>query len=252
MKTELIKYYEDKKRNMLYFYAAIWFLLTLFMFFKLDTIVLDLITRAKQLQPDWILLEKDRIMLKIIAYLIDLFLPTSLIWTLYLFRLRYHNKEGWKKHFPQYDISGKWKDTTTYTNMVVDDGWVATDKIARKLKNKGWYNGAGNPAIPSMVIISQTCQEIQIEVSHGDGFVWKSLSANWYEDSLVILYEVIYNEELRKRGYPQLRHGFEKMQIDGNNLSLKDKPQKMTGYFWHCIANDGKPILMGDVIYERM
>ncbi len=194
----------------------------------------------------WLLSDGSRNIIEFISLLIGFLLPALLSWTVYFKRLEYHDREGWKKHFPQFDISGEWQDQTVYTNMIDNNQWVSTDKMAEKLKEKGW-SSENLPAIPSSVIIMQTCRKIKIDVSNGAGFTWRSLSAEWSDDSLKILYEVTYNEVLRNKGYPQQRYGYEKMHIDKNGLTQKDKPKKMTEQFWHCIAGDSKAIFMGDI-----
>lgn len=251
--TELLKYYDEKRSEMLNFYSIIWFAVTVISFLFLERIVTGFIAWIDTVvvaDLSWLLTDKYQSIINLIILLVDFFLPASLIWTIYCKRLDYIDKEGWKRHFPQNDISGEWLDHTTYTDMIKSTGWVDVDKIADKLKDKNWTD-ENTPAVPSSVIISQTCHIIRIEVSHGAGFTWRSLSATWADDSLKILYEVTYNNVLRNKGYPQQRFGFEKMSIDRNGLAANQKPQQMVGQFWHCIANDGKPVLMGDVTYKR-
>ena len=49
--------------------------------------------------------------------------PTSIILVLYYSICDHINKKHWKKKFPQYDISGEWKDTTKYTKCLDSRGW---------------------------------------------------------------------------------------------------------------------------------
>ena len=250
--TELMEYYKQRQKVLLNVYAVLWFTVSGISFLFLDQILISALTCLNSfVNLGWLLVDESRIFIKFIAFFIDFCLPASLIWRLYLYHLDYHNKEGWKKHFPQYDINGVWVDQTIYTNMIHDNQWISTDTMADKLKDMGWSSENSLPVIPSSVVIMQTCQMIKIGISDGKGFMWRSLSAEWNDDSLKILYEVTYNNVLRNIGYPQQRYGFEKVHIDGADPQKKSKPERMTGQFWHCIADDGKPILMGDVTYVR-
>ncbi|MBQ4600352.1 MAG: hypothetical protein IJB17_01820 [Oscillospiraceae bacterium] len=166
----------------------------------------------------------------------DFLAPTSITAGIYFFVLKYVNEKGWKKKYPQYDIDGEWSDTTTYSKRLDSNGWT-------ELKDT---------KIPSPVIFKQTCKTIEVRSSIGEKFIWYSLLADWDDRGAIrIFYMVEYTAELQRQGYPESRRGYEQMTIDRSGLMPNQKPNKMVGKFWHCLASDGKPIFMGDVIYTR-
>lgn len=185
---------------------------------------------------EWVNQGNEQILYYIFDLLIDFAAPTTITVILFSVSLNYINQNGWKKKFPQYDVNGEWADITTYIKGLNGRGWINLEQ-----KN-----------VPSPVQIKQTCQTIEVLPSIGENFVWHSLSADWdNNNNLKILYEVEYYGKLQKEGYPEKRIGYESMRIDMNKLSTDNRPCKMVGKFWHCISDDGKPIYMGDVVYER-
>jgi len=149
--------------------------------------------------------------------------------------LMYVNNKRWKKKYPEYDVSGKWDNVSTYTHEAVIVG----------------NTGKGCPSPASVETnIKQTCHSIEIEVFSNNELSWHSILADWNDKKyLEILYKVDYKEIKRKQGSPNERFGYEKMRIhtppDG------EKPKMMSGDFWHCVENDGKPMYMGAVTYTR-
>lgn len=184
---------------------------------------------------NWINENKD-----IIKYAINLLLgfvtPTSLSVGVYFTILNYVDKRGWKKKFPNYDIGGEWNDETRYIKMLDSKGWKTPNDVT----------------IPSPVRIEQTCRSVKISMSVGNDFTWYSLLADINEQgTLEIFYKVEYNTALQKKGFPQCRYGYERMNIQLTNGGEKEIPHIMKGKFWHCLSSDGKPIYMGDVTYTR-
>lgn len=226
---ELKNYYETWKKRLQCFIIPVWFVLAL-LFFLLDKGISFCLEQANFLQQ-----ENDEFIKYIIALLVDFLAPTSIVYFVYNSILKYINTKGWKKAFPQYDIGGKWKDITTYTNKLDGSGWDSSKKSN----------------IPSPVIIEQTCLSIKIANSVGDDFSWHSIMSEFSENELKIFYIVEYSTRLQnEEHYPEKRFGFEKMKIC-ECFKTSGKPKKMSGQFWHCIANDDRPFFMGDVIYER-
>lgn len=79
-----------------------------------------------------------------------------------------------------------------------------------------------------------------------------SILADWDErNNLNILYKAIYYDSLQEQGFPESRFGYEELHIDKHGLTTGQKPRKIIGKFWHCLSRDGKPVFMGDVVYER-
>lgn len=159
------------------------------------------------------------------------FAPTGISVVIYSGILNRINKKGWKKKFPNLDLDGKWTESTTYAKCF---GGQYAERVAS-----------------SPVHICQTCQNIEVKPSIGKGFEWHSIIADINNSCLEILYKVEYSDNLQYEGYPERRFGYESMHIDFSELSPKGKPCKMIGKFWHCVADDGKPMYMGDVVYER-
>ena len=172
----------------------------------------------------------------ILDLLLDFIAPTAIVFFLYNIALKYVDEKGWKKKYPEFDISGSWKDTTYYTQYLDKNGLSSIDTKHSEL---------------SPVIIEQTCREVKIKDSVGKGFKWYSLLCDWNGTNLDILYTVEYYASLQEKGYPEKRYGFESMCIDEKNQQSKERPRKMVGKFWHCCSADGKPVYMGDVMYER-
>lgn len=172
----------------------------------------------------------------ILDLLLDFIAPASIVVFLYNIALKYVDEKGWKKKYPEFDISGRWKDTTYYTQYLDKRGLSSINTKHSEL---------------SPVIIEQTCRKVRIKDSIGEGFKWYSLLCDWNGSNLDILYTVEYYAPLQKKGYPEKRYGFESMCIDKKNQQSKERPRKMVGKFWHCCSADGKPIYMGDVTYER-
>ncbi len=235
---ELKEYYKKRADIVLICCLAFWFILAISYYFFSTTISDWIISEANNQNNIWIQQDNLSLIQFTANFFLGLIAPTTLVSIIYKFFLKYIDEKGWKKKFPQYNISGEWLDTTTYTKALTNTGW-----------NEFYPN---NKNIPSTIIIKQTCRTIHIPPSHGKNFTWHSLSANWDEyNNLIILYEVEYFSDLQNKGYPESRIGFEKMQIDTSNQSAHNYPQRMAGKFWHCISDDQKPIYMGDVVYER-
>ncbi len=75
--------------------------------------------------------------------------------------------------------------------------------------------------------------------------------ADWDEhNKLRIFYCVNYFKELKEKGFPEERLGYECMSIKDYDKETK-KPIKMIGTFHHCVSDDGKPFFLGDVVYSR-
>lgn len=230
----LMDYYNKWKNRLLLYYFLVWivFVLIGYLFNQLISGVLTMLATNSQIS--WITIYN----LDFIEYFVSLFVeiaaPTSVTIALYNYTLKYINEKGWKKKFPQYDISGEWSDITTYTKQIDDSGW-------KKLNGK---------TVLSPVIIRQKCNKVEVKTSVGNDFKWYSLLADWDNKSaLRIFYTVEYYGKLQKKGYPESRIGYECMDIF--EYGKDNKPCKMVGKFWHCISDDGKPIFMGDVVYKR-
>lgn len=172
----------------------------------------------------------------LLTVLIDFIAPTSITIGMYFGILKYVNEKGWKRKYPQYDIDGEWDDITTYTRELCGSGW-------KDLNRDG---------VPSPVHIKQTCQSIKIESSVGEDFEWHSLLADWDDsNSIRIFYIVEYYANLQTKGYPERRMGYEYMTVDRRSVAPNKKPTKLVGKFWHCLADDGKPMYKGDATYTR-
>jgi hypothetical protein len=159
-------------------------------------------------------------------------IPPSIVFLGYRFLLDHINKECWKKKYPQYNVSGEWEGTTTYTGKF-DEKFTHVQYVKKSIVN-----------------IVQTCESIKIEPSIGKDFECHSIAAEWGDDkSLNILYKVEYKENSRSKGYSERRSGYESMHIEKSDFK---EALKMSGKFWHCVADDKKPMYMGDVIYKRI
>ncbi len=233
---ELKKYYEKWKNKLLAFIIPFWLLFSMIFWVINEGVREFLLKCANDPQIIYITNENIYIVEYIFSFIIDILAPTSIVIMVYLCSLKYINEKGWKKKFPQYDISGEWHDITTYTKEFDKNGW--------KMLN--------NSSVSSPVCIKQTCNTVSITSSVGKEFKWYSLIADWNNTgALEIFYKVEYFDNLQKKGYPEERRGFECMDIYREGMSEKERPTKMIGKFWHCISSDGKPMYMGDVIYER-
>lgn len=239
----LAEYYKKCESKLLTWSIASWALLTLFCNIirndLSDVITNCLVKLAANLSIKWLssILNwfASNLIQEIIIWLFAWVTPTSIILALYHFIGEYINTKYWKKKYPQYDISGEWRDTTQYSKSLDNDGWkdVVNESI-------------------STVQIEQSCKTIKVKPSDGIGFTWQSILVDWDNDgNLNILYTVEYKDKLQRQGYPERRYGYERMHIDTTGLSMNQKPQRMVGKFWHCISFDGMPIHMGDVTYER-
>lgn len=235
---ELKDYYEKSKRKWLKWCMLAWTFFTIIFNFIKEVISNSFTTWATNPNVTWINLNSEKYFQEVLTLVFVCVAPTTIALTSYFAILNYINKIGWKKKFPQNDVSGEWLDTTTYTKSLGDqkDGWVMSNKVS----------------ISSPIHIEQTCQTVKVKPSIGIAFEWHSILADWDDkNNLNILYTVEYNESLQEKEYPERRTGYEKMSIDTVGLSAKQKPRKMVGKFWHCLSWDGKPMHMGDVIYER-
>lgn len=233
---ELKKYYKNCKNKIFVGSIACWLIFSMVFSFLNEELTKLLIKLANDPEITYITNYNIDIIKYIISIVIDIFAPTSLVIALYIFTLKYIDEKRWKKKFPQYDISGEWHDITTYTQKIDENGWKTLN----------------NQSVPSPVCIKQTCNTVSVTSSIGEDFKWYSLIADWNDrGALEIFYKVEYFANLQKEGYPEERRGFECMDICRDSMHGKEKPSKMIGKFWHCISFDGKPMYMGDVIYER-
>lgn len=234
--TELKDYYNKWKDKLLLLSIPCWLILAV-VFFPINDIFSGLLAGWAD-NPDikYITQNNEQIFYYIFSLLLDFLAPTTITVILFSCCINYIDQKGWKKKFPQYDVSGEWLDITKYTKSFDQSGWT-------ELKQNN---------VPSPVRIKQTCQTIEVLPSIGDDFAWHSLSAAWdSSNNLKILYEVEYYGSLREKGYPEKRIGYESMRIYETGLDADRPPCKMVGKFWHCICDDGKPVYMGDVVYER-
>lgn len=240
--VKLQEYYEDQQSKLFRWSIAIWMLLTMIMTWAggvFSIWMADGFAKwASSPQVSSILgSEATRTFVQGIGrWLFALIAPTAIVFGLYRRSCRKADTKWWKKKYPEYDIDGEWLDTTTYTRSVTEYGW-------------------NTPAIgtsQSTVRFRQTCSKVEIQPSDGDGFMWQSIAMSWDEqDAIHILYQVTYTELLKKKGYPAGRVGYERMHVDRSGLAPKEKPSRMSGHFYHCVADDSKPMYLGDVVYER-
>ena len=226
MQQKLMEYYEEQQKKLFTWSIVVWILMTVFMAW------LEVVLRVEISK-----LTSSEIVKEALKILLALVTPTTIVWLTYSYILKIVDTKWWKRKYPQYDISGKWQDITTYEQALDSNGW-------KKIQI---------PPKPSTVIFEQTCRHLKILPSDGKGFSWGSIAIYWdNQEDLHILYQVRYKSVTQQQNYPERRIGYELMHIDRTELSEKQKPHKMRGQFWHCIAQDGKPMYLGDVVYERM
>lgn len=232
---KLREYYEKQEKRLRVVAILSWFLLT-FLFKELNDFVADFLNNYVQGEIEMLNLVRIAYVQLFFEILIDLVAPASIVIVAYNCMLKYVDEKGWKKRFPQYDISGEWNDITTYSQFMDKSGLSDVDKDKK---------------VKSPVSIEQTCHKITITTSVGSDFKWYSILCDWNNGNLDILYAVEYFYTLQQQGYPAKRYGYERMSIDMKERCTKQRPNKMVGQFWHCCSADGKPVYMGDVIYER-
>lgn len=232
---ELKDYYNNWRRKLQVLSVPIWLLLSL-IFLNLNELITEYMNKWANNEINVITKENLLVFKLILDLLLDFIAPTSIVILFYSLVLKYVDEKGWKKKYPEYDISGKWRDVTYYTQYLDKKGLSNIDTKHNEL---------------SPVIIEQTCRKVRIKDSIGDGFKWYSLLCDWNGSNLDILYTVEYFSSLQQRGYPEKRYGYECMCIDTKDQQPKESPRKMVGKFWHCCSADGKPVYMGDVTYER-
>ena len=234
MKT-LKKYYAESKKKLICYCIPLWLIL-LHMCFALNVIFADIMMGFAQKNTVTVILNHMDFFKYLLSLAIGFCSPTGITIAIYYVVLNYINKKRWKKRFPEFDISGTWIDNSYYT---------------RKLGEKGWEQ-LRNEAVPAPVIIEQTCESVSVKMSVGEDFRWYSLLAVWNDNNeLEIFYRADYYTRLQEKGYPEFRIGYECMSVCTEALDEEKRPCKMKGKFWHCISYDGKPMYMGDVIYER-
>ena len=231
---ELKKYYEKSKNKWLSITAFSWTALTM-----LFSIIKD---AAFAFINSWAVNQNftsENYIQSLINFIFAYVAPTTAALIFYFAVIDYINKKGWKKKFPQHDISGEWNGTIFFRKSLDS-------------KNGGWDTSIKkNEHTP--VIIEQTCNTIKIKPSIGKNIEWHSIMAAWDEKGILnILYKVEYYEPLQEKNFPESRFGYETLSIDRTGLSPKQKPDKMSGKFRHCISYDDKPLFMGDVEYERI
>lgn len=149
--------------------------------------------------------------------------------------LKYVNEKGWKKKFPEYDLSGEWMETTSYNDVITSQS-----------------PGSAGRTLSSKVIIEQDCNHISIKNSPGPHFTWYSITADIGEDDcLNILYKVEYIHQVQRDfNYPEDRVGYERMHVV--KWGPDGRPTRMEGTYRHCVSNDGKPSFTGSVEYVRV
>ncbi|MCM1232498.1 MAG: hypothetical protein NC489_20435 [Ruminococcus flavefaciens] len=234
--TELKNYYNKWREKLMLLSIPCWLILVLVFSCINDIFSRCLAYWVNNPNITYINQSNEMFFYSIFNLFLDFVAPTTITVILFSRCLNYINQKGWRKKFPQYDVSGEWLDMTRYTKSFDQNGWT-------ELKQNN---------VPSPVRIKQTCQTIEVLPSTGKDFTWYSLSADWDDsNSLKILYEVEYYGHLREKGYPEKRIGYESMRICENGSDTGKQPHKMVGKFWHCICDDGKPIYMGDVEYKR-
>lgn len=232
---ELKEYYEQWKHKIFWICISIGIILSILFFMLSNYLVEGLQNIINNDTLSYINSENEVVFKFFLQYFLGLFAPGGIVFFIYTKVLKYINENAWKKRFPNYNIDGKWDDISKYTGEFSKNGYKA-------LKGK---------KVPSPVIIKQTCKDIKIEPSVGKDFTWESLMAFLDGQRLKIFYKVEYKNSLQIDGYPEYRIGYEEMVIDMSNLSRNQKPNKLSGQFWHCVQNDSKPMYMGDVIYRR-
>jgi len=225
---ELKDYYEKSKRKWFSITVSAWVILVI-----IFNIIAKLLSNSV---TTTCITDQDVINnIEFLIVFLSALVPTTAALVFYFSILDYVNKEGWRKKFPQYDINGEWSGTISFTKSISSTGWDTNNK---------------NESIP--VHIEQTCNTLRIKPSGSDNMRFYSILADWDErDRLNILYKAEYYKNLRKQDFPECRLGYEELHIDTQGLTLKEKPLKITGTFRHCLTDDGKPIYMGDVVYER-
>jgi len=229
---ELKNYYEKSKKKWFYITVSVWVILT--MIFSVMEKAFSKLVTIWAINQDLI----SESYIQVLFVFLSALVPTTIVFVSYFSILNYIDQKGWKKKFPQYDISGKWLGTVDFTESINDGGIWSTSKETSK---------------STAVNIVQTCNTIKIEPSFGDDMVFYSILADWDEmGSLNIFYKAEYYKPLQKQGFPAFRYGYERLYIDTTDLPPKEKPLKIKGDFRHCLSDDGKPIFMGDVTYERV
>lgn len=232
---ELKDYYKKCKRNIRMLLVPTWLFLYIISSYLND--ILSVFLNKCAINEIGIITQENLLIFNLILdVLLDFIAPTTIIVSVYGLLLRYIDKKAWKKKYPQFDISGKWNDTTYYTRYLDANGLSV---INREHK-------ASSP-----VIIEQTCHKVSIQDSIGKSFKWYSILCDWNSNNLDILYAVEYYSSLQEKGYSEKRYGYECMCIDTKEMNNTEKPSRMVGKFWHCCSSDGKPVYMGDVVYER-
>lgn len=232
---ELKNYYNKRKNFLQVILVPVWLLLCI-IFSKINDFIAALFYEFTTNKIGIITTENLFVFELILDVLLDLIAPTTIIFLVYGKLLQYIDEKAWKKKYPQFDISGNWNDTTYYTRNLDTNGLSIVNR-----KNK-----ASSP-----VIIKQTCHKVSIQDSIGKDFKWYSILCDWNGNNLDILYAVEYYSSLQELGYPEKRYGYECMCIDTKEMNNTEKPSRMVGKFWHCCSSDGKPVYMGDVVYER-
>jgi len=229
---ELIDYYENWKIRLLALFILCYMILSLIFSFLNEVSSTFVINYANNPNITWLSSNNINKIKFILDFLFDYFSPIALSVVLYVYCLDHIDKEGWKKKFPQYNVSGKWSNETTYRKSLVP--------------NKEW--DILEEKKESIMTITQTCRTIKVEPSPSEHFKWHSLLANWDEHKhLHILYEVRYFHDLIDNGRPEIRIGYEQMTLVGD-----DSPYELRGNFSHCLSFDGKPMFMGNVVYKSL
>lgn len=231
--NELKKYYEKKSKKAFEFSILIWIVLVIIFYFFDNNINNCLYIKAYSDTVKWINVDTYQIISYMVQCIVGFLSPTGIVIFIYDKYLKYIDKKGWKKKFPEYNIDGEWYDNTVYTKRFDKNGRHEISKFD----------------LPSKVVIHQTCRELRIDDSPGKFFNWHSLSVDLQNANLKILYEVNYQNGIKNNSFPEFRIGYEDMHIVMN--SENQKPVLITGKFWHCVNDDDKPMYMGNVEYTR-
>lgn len=234
---EVLKnYYKESRKKLFCSCIALWLGLLIACFF-FNNIITELLMEFAKQKGVIVILKYEDFFGYLLSLAVEFCSPTGITVVIYYLILNNINKKLWKKKFPQFDISGTWIDKSHYTRKLDGAGWKVLE----------------NEVVPAPVTIEQTCEGVRVKMSVGEDFKWYSLLADWNDkNELEIFYRVDYYTKLQEeKNYPEYRIGYECMSVCTENADVENRPRKMKGKFWHCISNDGKPMYMGDVTYER-
>lgn len=95
----------------------------------------------------------------ILQILIGLLSPTAIITFIYYALLKYINETGWKKKYPEYDLSGTWADNTLYSKS-----FGVNTAVDEEIDNNEINESSSD------VIMEQTCLSIKIKSSQDENY----------------------------------------------------------------------------------